>query len=259
MWLASRRRWISDTSDRRSSASSLVMGQCIRGAWAVVLRNMPNVPRTRLAKPRCSLCFALGLERIDGNHRRHTTKSSINQGGAIVNEARFGAQLVSHALNSLQDCMEVVVSQQFFAAELKDVRMNPSTCKIGPQFPGATSRIAKCPRRICLLQFSGFGENQPSKQERLVESRAEWLESLGRAHEPLWFHRVSNKGKNSRPIAAGVLVGGKRIEDAMPFGHIGVGIWDSARCENIFDFAAGEPLLRVAERIRNRGQLCRGE
>jgi|GEM_PF-2496057 len=39
----------------KSSASSLPIGQWMRGSWAVGLRNMPNTPRIKFAKPLCSL------------------------------------------------------------------------------------------------------------------------------------------------------------------------------------------------------------
>lgn len=39
---------------KTSSASPLFTAQLIFGVWAVVLRNIPNTPFTRFAKPRCS-------------------------------------------------------------------------------------------------------------------------------------------------------------------------------------------------------------
>src|SRR3546814_10463133 len=55
MCAESNRRWISDTIVSKSSASSFVIDQYMRGSWAVGLRNMPKAPRTRFANPLCSL------------------------------------------------------------------------------------------------------------------------------------------------------------------------------------------------------------
>ena len=48
---ASIRRCSIDTSVRRSSASSRPIGQVTAGAWAVVFRNMENVPLESIMKP----------------------------------------------------------------------------------------------------------------------------------------------------------------------------------------------------------------
>ena len=53
---------------KRSSASSSDIGHEMRGAWAVGLRKVLNMPTSRVAKPRCSLLCDSLAKGIDAQH-----------------------------------------------------------------------------------------------------------------------------------------------------------------------------------------------
>jgi hypothetical protein len=82
--------WTSDNSVNTSSASSLSIAQAIFGACAVVLRNIPNIPFTRLAKPRCS---DLSLSVLSGSMARSFRILDADADGADWQEV---TQIVLH-------------------------------------------------------------------------------------------------------------------------------------------------------------------
>jgi len=61
----SRRRWINETSESKSSASALVIVRWMRGSCAVGLRNMANAS-DKIGEAALFALFALGVDRIDG-------------------------------------------------------------------------------------------------------------------------------------------------------------------------------------------------
>lgn len=200
---ASSRLCISETIVRRSSASSLVMTQCIRASCAVGFRNIPKVPFTRFAKPVCPLFSLSVLPMIDDKHGLLSAKRSVHQRAAIISEARQAAYLVPDALHRFlhhgNSCRRAALHGK--TRVRGDVRPAPQGQREAPVSAVVLPQASSQPK-----QGSVFPYRQRQARRKLIPDldRHHRLEALWFTTIACWAHRQPNELQNMRVISARV-------------------------------------------------------
>ncbi len=184
--------------------------------------------------------------RIDRQHRRIAAQHAVHQRSPIIGQTRHDAHLVGDAFHRFLDRMEIVVGQQFRAAEAQHIGMDASRLQIGAQF----FRAALCFRQRRRL-FDGFdlsrlAHYEAGESQRLVETGTHRLVAMRLAAIAGWSHRMADKAEDARAVLPCVLAGGESVVDAVPLGNL-AGIGHLTGREQHRDLRPLEPRVRVAE------------